>query len=253
MSDDKYTGRYRRRNGLDMVFGVLIVFVLIVMLSPDPLSLFTIGRRANARRVICQSNLDQLGLALAQYAQDSDETLPMTQAPASGGQSWRETIYPYVKSVQCYECPEDTDYQRHHTPDDLPHSYSANHLGPDKNGREHGAFAEANEKPSRIEQTNANRTILLTDTRGVENGEWNMSSAAFLPQTSRALYVHRPSHMFYEHPSGMLNCLFVDGHVKSLRPMSTLTPINLWTRDNTSFSGQDLQNAQAILKHAEQE
>jgi hypothetical protein len=35
--------------------------------------------------------------------------------------------------------------------------------------------------------------------------------------------------------------------------MSTLTPINLWTHDNAPFSGQDLQNAQAILKHAEQE
>lgn len=64
---------------------------------------------------------------------------------------------------------------------------------------------------------------------------------------------NKPRHLFYEHPIGTLNCLFTDGHVKALKPMATLTPVNLWTRDNAPFTGQDLSNAQAILKHAEDE
>jgi prepilin-type processing-associated H-X9-DG protein len=59
--------------------------------------------------------------------------------------------------------------------------------------------------------------------------------------------------MFYEHSHGPVNFLFADGHVKGINPLATLTPINLWTHDNAPFSGQDLQNAQANLKHAEQE
>ena len=75
----------------------------------------------------------------------------------------------------------------------------------------------------------------------------------FCRPTGRELYAHIPRHMFYEHPHGFVNFLLADNHVKAMKPLSTLTPINLWAQDNAPFSGQDLQNAQAILKHAEQE
>ncbi len=80
-----------------------------------------------------------------------------------------------------------------------------------------------------------------------------MVSPAFLPGTGRSLYAHLPLHAFYEHPEGMVNCLFVDGHVKGMKAETTLTPTNLWTRDNAPFTGKDLANAQAILRYAESE
>ncbi len=80
-----------------------------------------------------------------------------------------------------------------------------------------------------------------------------MTSPAFLPPSGREPYTHKPSHYFYQHPTGALNVLFVDGHVKAMKPDATLTPINLWTPNNVPFAGQDLSNARAILTHAEGE
>lgn len=80
-----------------------------------------------------------------------------------------------------------------------------------------------------------------------------MSSSAFLLSTGHTLYAHFPNHAFYEHSAGELNLLFADGHVKRLLPADTLTPTNLWTRDSALFAGQDLTNAQAILRHTEKE
>ena len=39
----------------------------------------------------------------------------------------------------------------------------------------------------------------------------------------------------YAGHTGMMNCLFVDGHVKSLRPTAAASPINMWGTmyDNT--------------------
>ena len=80
-----------------------------------------------------------------------------------------------------------------------------------------------------------------------------MVSPGFLPDTGRELHTHKPNHAFYAHPKGILNCLFTDGHVKGMWPESTMTPTNFWTRDNAPFTGPNLQNAQAILRHAEDE
>ncbi len=53
----------------------------------------------------CQSNLKQLGLALIEYEQDSDNTLPSGVNAAGNG--WAGQLYPYIKSKGIYQCPED--------------------------------------------------------------------------------------------------------------------------------------------------
>ena len=121
------------------------------------------------------------------------------------------------------------------SPSNLPKSYTANQLN------------------LSAKSLNPAQTIALVDTRGYDGEEWNIVSPAFLPNIGRELYAHIPRHIFYEHVTGNVNCLFTDGHVKALKPMATLTPVNLWTRDNAPFTGQDLSNAQAVLKQAEDE
>lgn len=193
----------------------------------------------------CQSNYKQLGLALWQYSEDNDGCLPMTVA-AKNGRTWREELYPFIKSTSVYVCPEDhSDYSRV-SPDKLPHSYGANVIG---GGR--GMFSVPDSHSSKL--VNANQAITAIDMRGYDGPDWDMTGPAFLPATGRELYAHVPRHLFYEHPGGTLNCLFADGHAKSMRPMVTLSPVNLWTRDNAPFTGQDLGNARAILTHAEDE
>src|SRR5207247_2567314 len=68
--------------------------------------------REKARQSTCLSNQRQLGLALALYSQDYDECLPAGTV-GTLGQGWAGQIYPLVKSVDLYRCPDDaTDEEK---------------------------------------------------------------------------------------------------------------------------------------------
>ncbi len=227
---------------MDYVFRASVVVVLLFVLLPifanpsfNPLY---IGGHSNLRRASCQSNMKQLGLALVQYSQDNDGALP--NYATADGHGWREAIYPFVKSTGIYQCADDArGRDNQYSPDNLPKSYGAN--------------AAVMTGRSLTTLSSLGQTITVVDTRGYNGEEWNTASPAFLPSTGRELYAHIPTHLFYEHLPGKVNCLLADGHVKWLAPMETLAPVNLWTRDNAPFTGQDLANAQAILKRAESE
>ena len=228
-----YQGKRRKLNNdlkIARVVLLLLLFAGLIRLSFDWMAEW--GHH-NARRAFCLSNMKQLGFALGQYAQDNDNDLP--SYAAAHGLHWREAIFSYVKAPVTYRCFDDKYDSTHDSPISLPPSYAANLSG----------FA--------VKPTNTLPTIALVDTRGYEDEEWSMTSAAFLPSTGRKLYAHFPQHLFYQHPEGKLNVLFADGHVKRVAPMETLAPVNLWTQDNKPFAGQDLANAQAILKRAESE
>ena len=53
----------------------------------------------------CASNMKQLGLALTQYTQDSDDSFPAGANAAGNG--WAGKLYPFVKSTGVYQCPDD--------------------------------------------------------------------------------------------------------------------------------------------------
>lgn len=216
------------------VLGVLLVAALVFPIVQS-------GSRDNTgrRRASCMSNMKQLSLALAQYTQDYGGDLP--NEASSGSSGWREAIYPYVKSTEVYHCPDDPRDNSHASPGDLPKSYAAN-----------APCLSSGKKKVLISSLSAT-VILAADTRGYDGEDWDITRPAFLPSTGFELYTHKPSHYFYQHPPGTLNCLFVDGHVKAMKPDATLMPLNLWTPSNTPFVGQGLSNARAILTHAEDE
>ena len=235
---------------MNSVVRILLVLVLLFVFGPFFIELLHGGNQHdNARRVSCASNLKQLGIAMTEYVQDYDGSLPAIDLTAAGGTAtWRDSIFPYIKSPEVYRCPnDDTDYRGSSSPMALPHSYGASRLGMYGKGTAPGALSVPLCSPPTLQ------TIMLVDMRGSTGGGWDIVSPAFLPSTGRELYIHVPRHIFYERPGGTLNCLFADGHVTRLKPMATLAPLNLWTRDNAPFTGQDLQNARAILNHAEEE
>ncbi|RYG62324.1 DUF1559 domain-containing protein, partial [bacterium] len=81
---------------------LLVVIAIIAILAAILFPVF--GRaRENARRSSCQSNLKQVGLAMAQYQQDYDErTLVVDE---DNGLTWFNPLQPYIKSTQVFRCP----------------------------------------------------------------------------------------------------------------------------------------------------
>jgi prepilin-type N-terminal cleavage/methylation domain-containing protein/prepilin-type processing-associated H-X9-DG protein len=91
---------------------LLVVIAIIALIAAILFPVFA-QVREKSRQASCASNLKQLGLALAMYAQDHDETLPAETSapPINGGNSTAVTydrqLAPYVRNDQVYACPSD--------------------------------------------------------------------------------------------------------------------------------------------------
>ena len=92
---------------------LLVVIAIIAILAAILFPVFARARE-NARRSSCQSNLKQIGLGIIQYQQDYDESFPLAVTGSSSAVSqppvgWADEIQPYLKSLQIYQCPSDTN------------------------------------------------------------------------------------------------------------------------------------------------
>lgn len=95
---------------------LLVVIAIIAILAAILFPVF--GRaRENARRSSCQSNMKQIGLGVKQYIQDYDEKFPIALVEVgtpdgifqAGESGWAASMQPYLKSVQIFQCPSETN------------------------------------------------------------------------------------------------------------------------------------------------
>jgi prepilin-type N-terminal cleavage/methylation domain-containing protein/prepilin-type processing-associated H-X9-DG protein len=86
---------------------ILVVIAIILILAAILFPAF-VRTRENARRASCQSNLKQIGLGWAQYAQDYDERACPVVLNNNGNQYYPNLLQPYVKSEQIFACPSKT-------------------------------------------------------------------------------------------------------------------------------------------------
>ncbi|GBC98910.1 hypothetical protein HRbin17_01429 [bacterium HR17] len=89
---------------------LLVVIAIIAILAAILFPVFSQARE-KARQASCGSNLRQIQLAIAQYAQDYDERHPHTWFTVTGqfndwpgGYQWEEAALPYVRNQQLFVC-----------------------------------------------------------------------------------------------------------------------------------------------------
>ncbi|RYG75551.1 DUF1559 domain-containing protein [bacterium] len=222
---------------------LLVVIAIIAILAAILFPVF--GRaRENARRSSCQSNLKQIGLGIMQYTQDYDERLPNARTNnvligtlVDNNRPWHVTIQPYIKSLQLFKCPSNTTGNFLNWTKDAP-----------------GAPNDTYPRSYVCNGTGQNTATDLADFGGVrpmnrlDNGNPGGISLARIKSAAELILVGEhpdrgdPEYyalgdiQFQNHLS-MTNFLFADGHVKSMKPNATGSPVNLWNVDNTTVNG----------------
>jgi prepilin-type N-terminal cleavage/methylation domain-containing protein/prepilin-type processing-associated H-X9-DG protein len=105
------------RRGFTLI-ELLVVIAIIAILAAILFPVFAQARE-KARQASCMSNTKQIGIAVMQYAQDWDECHPgVWFGPVSGSPwsqpsndtvyyKWMDAVYPYVKNEQVFTCPSD--------------------------------------------------------------------------------------------------------------------------------------------------
>lgn len=105
-----------QRKGFTLI-ELLVVIAIIAILAAILFPVFA-QARTKARQTTCLSNQKQIGLATLMYAQDYDETWPLTVATGystpghvlfSDARWVMELVQPYMKNVQIFICPGDPD------------------------------------------------------------------------------------------------------------------------------------------------
>jgi prepilin-type N-terminal cleavage/methylation domain-containing protein/prepilin-type processing-associated H-X9-DG protein len=91
---------------------LLVVITIIAILTAIALPVIG-GAQARARATQCLNQLRQIGTAARLYANDNEQTLPVTvHQNAQGKQSWTLSLQPYAAGRIMFRCPTDENKTR---------------------------------------------------------------------------------------------------------------------------------------------
>ncbi len=238
-----------RRTGFTLI-ELLVVIAIIALLAAILFPVFARARE-NARRSACQSNMKQIGLGMIQYIQDYDERMPLNHYDEGALHlTWHSFIYPYVKNTQVYVCPShskevNANFTIKDTGENVPAGYMANSFGKfTATGAAQAPMEYTAPSMSMAQMVSVADTILVAESGAYDNFPyiyWDQNSCAFggpasqggctgwgLADGRRLLAPHLATG----------NYLFIDGHVKALKPTATNLVRNMWTfEDDGPASG----------------
>lgn len=228
---------------IELLMVIAVISIIAALLFP------VFGRvREKGRQTACESNERQLGIAIMAYAQDHDETLP-PRTPAGQHYSWKFAISPYLKSQDVYHCPSNpsreledyntaTALQGDGVPDYMS-SYAVN-----RGSGSDGPFIDPH--PGRGEPLSVGLNDIVSPAQTIGIVE---STSIFTDFVVTNLRWANPNptpattngNLFAGH-TGMSNFLFMDGHIKAMKPLATLDSadggsgtVNMWTNAGKPF------------------
>jgi prepilin-type N-terminal cleavage/methylation domain-containing protein/prepilin-type processing-associated H-X9-DG protein len=220
-----------RTSGFTLI-ELLIVIAIIAILAAILFPVFSRARE-NARRSSCQSNLKQIGLSIAQYVQDYDERYPFGvhtgNAPLT---SWDSVITPYLQKVahanapQLFlHCPSDPSVGTSGALTGVPsRSYAMPRTYNNANFHNMGMSADNGIARHMSDIANPVGTILLSEIK-MGSSIYGSNAGAIL---DRPITVDASNKgQDWDTPGVPMhfdgyNYLFCDGHVKWLKPQSTI-------------------------------
>ena len=189
---------------------LLVVIAIIAILAAILFPVFAKARE-KARQTSCLNNVKQWNLALLQYVQDYDETLPLYynfRCPA-GSRSWYEVMMPYMKNTQVLKCPSRPERS-------VGYGYNIDQMG-------YGSSTSTGTPVKLAQIAKPAETIWLAESSG---------SGIYPPR-----WVTNPAYMYLydiyfaeQVHNGGGNLGFVDGHAKWMQANKFLMDYSLWDK-----------------------
>ncbi len=208
---------------------LLVVIAIIAILAAILFPVFAQARE-KARQISCLSNMKQLGLGVMQYAQDYDETLPISQHPGPATYTrldgrpyttsgyWWLVIQPYIKNLDVMVCPSLGKPRGFPASGSNTGSYGANYRG--AFGRRNAVSLTSHDQPaSLIMITDSRRRS--TDTNTTNWGYYAVAPTMQFPESNGYWW-----NVDFRHQE-QSNVAFADGHAKSMKSGQMFGPMPL--------------------------